>query len=77
MSGNSINIKNFNWNLVVLKNFAKTSKNYHFSAQLVQKWGRRVSRPIQEAVFFSEITKPVPKSSKPFILIKYHMFWLN
>ena len=30
MLGNSINIKNFNWNTVVLKKFAKTSKNNHF-----------------------------------------------
>ena len=31
MLGNSFNIKNFNWNSVVLKIFfAKTSKNYFF-----------------------------------------------
>ena len=35
--GNSINIKNINCNPVVLKKFAKSCKNYYFSAQLVPK----------------------------------------
>ena len=33
----SIYINKFNWNQLVLKKFAKTSKNYHFLAQPVQK----------------------------------------
>ena len=39
MLGNSINVKNFNWNPVILKYFAKTSENYNFLAQLVCKNG--------------------------------------
>ena len=45
MLGNSINIKSFDWNPVVRKNFAKTSQNYHFLAQLVQKMGPHGPRP--------------------------------
>ena len=69
MLGNSINIKNFNWNTVVLKKFAKTSKNYYLLAQLVQKWGPHGPRPKQITIFL-EITKPDPKLSKPFCFNK-------
>ena len=58
------------------KNFAKTSKNYYFSAQLVQKWGPHGPCP-KKKFFFSEIEKPDPKLPKPFILSKYRMFWLS
>ena len=37
VSSTDIN-NNFNWNLVVLKKISKTFKNYHFLAQLEQKW---------------------------------------
>ena len=70
MLGNSIKIKKFDWNPVVLKNFAKTSKNYYFSAQLVQNWGPHGPRPKQKTIFFSEIIKPDPKLSKPFYFNK-------
>ena len=70
--GNSINIKNFNWNLVVLKKPLKKI----FLTQLVQKWGPHGPRPKQKTTFFSEITKPHLKLSKTFFLTKY-MFWLS
>ena len=63
MLGKSININNFDWNPVVLKEIAKTSKNYHFLAQLVQKWGPHGLRPNRKQFFFTEITKPDPKLS--------------
>ena len=56
MLGNSINIKNFHWNPVVLKKIAKISKNYYFLAQLVQKWGPHRPRQKQKKIFFLEIT---------------------
>ena len=52
--GDLINIKNFNWNPVVLKKFAKTYKNYYFSAQLVQKWGPHGPCPKEETFFFEK-----------------------
>ena len=52
MLGNSTNIKNFNWNAVVVKKMSKTSKNYYYSAQLVQKWGPHGPRPKQKSFFF-------------------------
>ena len=61
---NSINIKNFNWNPVVLKkSLLKPLKITIFRpAQLVQKWGPHGPHPKQKKKFFSEITKPDPKS---------------
>ena len=52
MLGNSTNIKNFNWNPVVVKKMSKTSKNYYYSAQLVQKWGPHGPCPKQKSFFF-------------------------
>ena len=46
--------------------FAKTSKNYYFLDQLVEKWGPHGSHPKQKTIFFSEIIEPDPKLSKPF-----------
>ena len=54
MLGNSTNIKNFNWNAVVVKKMSKTSKNYYYSAQLVQKWGPHGPRPKQKSFFFQK-----------------------
>ena len=49
------------------------SKNYYFSAQLMQKWGSHGPHPPKK-LFFSEITflltKPDPKLSKPFYFNK-------
>ena len=70
MLGNLINIKKFNWNPVVLKIFLLTSKNYYFSAQLVQNWGPHGPRPKEKTTFFSKITKQNPKLSKTFYLNK-------
>ena len=58
MLGNSINIKNFNWNPVVLKNFAKTSKNYHFRLNLCKNGVPRGHVQNKKLFFFSELTKP-------------------
>ena len=71
----SININNFNWNPLVPKKFAKSSKNYHFLAQLVQKWSLRGPQP-QQNIFFCRNNKPDSKLSKTF-LSKCHMFWLS
>ena len=69
MLGNSINIKNFIWNPVILKKIAKTSKNYYFWTQLMQNWGPHGPHPKQKTVFFfSEIIKPDPKLSKTFYI---------
>ena len=71
MLRNSINIKKFNWNPVVpIKFCKKTSKNYYFSAQLVQNWGPYGPRPKQKTIFFSEIIKTDPKLSKTFYFNK-------
>ena len=51
------------------KKFSKTSKNNYFSAQPEQKWGPHGPHPKQKT-FFSEITKPDPKLSKPFYFNK-------
>ena len=56
------------------KYFAKTSKNYYFLAQIVQKWGPHGPRPKQKTIFFSEITKPDPKLSKTFYFNKMSCF---
>ena len=69
MSENPINIKNFNWNPVVLKNLAKTSKNYHFLAPIVQK-GDPYGPYLKQKTVFSEITKPDHKLSKRFYFNK-------
>ena len=58
MLGDSININGFNWNPVVLKKIAKTSKGYHFLAQLVQKMGSPWATPKTKKSVFAEITKP-------------------
>ena len=50
--------------------FAKTSKKYYFSVQLVQKWGHHGPRPNQKTIFSSEIITPDPKLSKPFYFNK-------
>ena len=64
MLEDSININNFNWNPAVLKKIAKTSKNYNFLVQLVQKWGSHEPHSKQKAIFSSEITKTDQKFSK-------------
>ena len=69
MLGDSVNINSFNCNPVVLKKIAKTSKNYNFLAQLVQKLDPHGPRPKQKA-FFSVIAKPDHKLSKTFYFIK-------
>ena len=50
-------------------------KNYHFFAQLVQKWGPHETHPKEKNNLFIEITKLDHKLSKTFILSNYHMFW--
>ena len=69
MLGDSVNINNFNCNPVVLKKIAKTSKNYNFLAQFVQKWANG-PRPKTENIFFSVIKKTDHKLSKTFYFIK-------
>ena len=51
MLGDAISINNFNWNPVVLKKIAKTPKNQHFLAQLVQKWGPHGPHPKGKNIF--------------------------
>ena len=70
MLANSINIKNFNWSPVLLKNFCKNLKILLFLAQVVQKWGPHGRRPPKKTILFSEIIKPDLKLSKPFYFIK-------
>ena len=50
--------------------YVKTSKNYDFLAQLVQKWGPHGPRPKQKTIFLSEIIKPDSKLPKTFYLNK-------
>ena len=53
MLGDSININNFNWDLVVLKKIAKTPENYQFFAQLLQIWGPHAEpHPKQKSIVF-------------------------
>ena len=73
MFGDSSKINKFNWNPVLLKKIAKTSSNYHFLAQLVQKWGPHGPRPKQKTIFSSEITKTDHKFSKTFYFIKIYV----
>ena len=78
MLGNSIDIKNFNWNPVVLKFFAKTSKNYHFSAWLVKKWGPHGPYPkTKNNIYFRNNKTRSLSFQNLFILTKYNMFWLS
>ena len=72
MLGNSINIKIFNLNPVVLKKIAKTSKNYSFSRRPnFGKNGVTIGHAqIKKNNFFSEILTPDPKLSKPFYFNK-------
>ena len=66
---NSINIKNFNWNPVILTNFLlKPLKITNFWPNLCKN-GVPMGHP-QNTFFFSEITKPDPKLSKPFCFNK-------
>ena len=66
MLADSVNINNFNWNQAVQKKIAKTSKNYNFLAQLVQKWGSHEPCSKQKTIFSSEITETDHKFSKTF-----------
>ena len=72
MLENSIDIKNFNWYLVVLKKtfYSKTSKNCHFiwPTQLMQKRGPRPGK--KKNNFFSKITRPDHELSKTFYFNK-------
>ena len=52
------------------KKIAKTTKNNHFLAELVQKWGPHELHPKQGTIFFAIITKPNHKLSKTFYFIK-------
>ena len=45
-------------------------KNYHFFAQLVQKWGPHGTHPKEKNNLFIEITKLDHKLSKTFYFIK-------
>ena len=63
MLGESINIKNFNWNPVVLKKLL-------FFGLTCEKWGPHGPHPKQKTIFFSEITKVDSKLSKPFYFNK-------
>ena len=69
MLGYSINLNNFNCNPVVMKIFAKTSKNCHFWAQLVQKMGQYEPHPKQTKFLFAEMTKADHKLFKTFYFI--------
>ena len=56
--------------MLVLKKICQNLKNYHFLAQLVQKWGPHEPHP-KEKYFFAEITKTRSyKLSKTFYIIK-------
>ena len=59
------------------KKIAKTSKNYNFLAQLLQKWCPYEPRLEQETILSSEITTPDHKLSKTLILSQYHIFRLS
>ena len=67
------------------KSFAKTSKNYYFSAQIVQTWGPHGPRSKQKNnFFFPEIIKPDPKLPKtfyfnkiPYVLAVLRMFFYD
>ena len=50
--------------------FAKTPRNYHFSVQLLQKWGPHGPRPKQKTIVFAKITKTDRELSKTFYFIK-------
>ena len=55
------------------KSFAKTPKNYHFLAQLLQKWGpmgHAQNKKQNKNNFFAEKIKPDHKLSKKFYFIK-------
>ena len=62
VKGDSINSNNFSWNPMSSseKKIAKTSKNYQFLTELVQKCGPYGPNPKKKTFFFffSEITKP-------------------
>ena len=72
MLRDSIFINNFNWNWVFWNFFAKTLKNYHFLAQLLQKWGPHLPCPKQKTtIFFCWNNK---NFKKLFILLKCHIY---
>ena len=51
-------------------------KNYHFFAQLVQKWGPHGTHPKEKNNLFIEITKLDHKLSKTFYFIKLSYVFL-
>ena len=71
MLEDSINIYNIICNTVVLKKkIGKTSKNYHFWAQLVLKGVTMGHLQNKKQLFLTEITKQGQKPSKTFYFIK-------
>ena len=70
MLGNSNNIKNFNWNPVALeKKLLKSLKISIFWPNLCKN-GVPMGHTQKKKQFFSEITEPDPKLSKPFYFNK-------
>ena len=74
MLGDSINIKNFDWNSAVLKK--KLLKRLKITIFWLNFWKNEVpTSHAQNKHFFGEITKADPKSFQNlFILTKYYMF---
>ena len=71
MLGNSINIKNFHWNSVVLKFFLlKPLKVIIFWPKLCKNGVTMGHAQIKKQIFFSEIITPDPELSKPFYFNK-------
>ena len=77
MLEDSININKCNWNPVVLKKIAKTSKYYPFLAQLAQKWGLHGPHPKQKTLFKKNHNKTKPDHTllETFCLVKISFFW--
>ena len=68
MLGDLININNFNWNPIVLKNVAKTSKKLHFfGSTCVRKWGPCRPHP-KQIIFLQKWQNQIISFQKPFIL---------
>ena len=72
MLRNSITIKKFNYNPVVLKNFATTSKDYYFSAQLGPKLGSSWATPKTKIIRNNK--NQILSFQNLFTLTKYRMF---
>ena len=71
MLGNSIDFKNFNWNLVVLKKILlKPLKITIFRPNLCKNGVLMGHAQKKKQFFSSEITKPDPKLSKKFYFSK-------